>query len=67
MVLHINGEARELPLEAASVRELLEHLDLGSKLILVELNREAVDRSSFDEVVVRDGDAIELVQFVGGG
>ena len=32
----------------------------------VERNLEIVPRSTFDQVMVEDGDAYEIVQFVGG-
>ncbi len=46
---------------------LLEALDLHPGMIVVALNRDILERESYDEVQVTDGDSIELVQFVGGG
>jgi thiamine biosynthesis protein ThiS len=34
---------------------------------VVELNREILNRDEFKDVQVSDGDAVELVHFVGGG
>jgi sulfur carrier protein len=36
-------------------------------MVVVELNRDIVDRDRYGEVGVSDGDSIELVHFVGGG
>lgn len=62
----VNGKGRELP-RGRSVRELLASLDLRPELVVVERNREILDRDRYDDVTVRDGDTIELVHFVGGG
>jgi thiamine biosynthesis protein ThiS len=47
--------------------QLLEHLGLDPRTVVVELNREIVRRPRLGETGVADGDAIELVHFVGGG
>ena len=62
----MNGKDREVP-SGLSVHELVESFDLNPLLIVVELNREILSRDQFGEVVVADGDSVELVHFVGGG
>jgi thiamine biosynthesis protein ThiS len=47
--------------------QLLEHLGLAPRTVVVVLNREIVRRPRRGETGVADGDAIELVHFVGGG
>ncbi len=64
--VHINGKDRSIP-PGLSVSRLLQWLDLNPALVVVELNREILDRSSYAEVEVAEGDALELVHFVGGG
>jgi len=64
--VHVNGKEREVP-SGLSVHELVESFDLNPLLIVVELNREILSRDQFGEVVVADGDSVELVHFVGGG
>ena len=66
MVITLNGERRELdaPLTIAA---LLEHLSIDSRRVAVEHNMVIVKRAAFDEVVVREGDVVEVVNFVGGG
>ena len=61
----INGEKRAVA--AGSVTALLEQLGLHPRLIVVEYNREILDRGAFDATEVRAGDQFELVHFVGGG
>ena len=67
-VLHIsvNGEARDAP-PGATVATVLEALGLAGVLVAVEINEEIVPRAAHGTHQVEDGDAIEIVQFVGGG
>ena len=64
--VHVNGKEREVQ-SGLSVHELVESLDLNPRLIVVELNREILNRDQFKDVRVSEGDAVELVHFVGGG
>jgi sulfur carrier protein len=64
--VHVNGKEREVQ-SGLSVHELVESLDLNPRLIVVELNREILSRDQFKDVQVSEGDAVELVHFVGGG
>lgn len=62
----LNGEERWIP-AGLTVRGLLAHLSLQEGMVVVERNREILRRGGYDEVVVGEGDVIELVHFVGGG
>ena len=50
-----------------SIAGMLAELGLDPKRIAVERNLEIVPRSTLGEVQVFDGDAFEIVHFVGGG
>jgi sulfur carrier protein len=45
----------------------LETLDVSPGSVVVECNREILQRNKFDHVVLKDGDELELIRFVGGG
>ena len=65
-------EAREYVLDSVRRLEetdvtLLEALGLNPALVVVERNRQILDRSRYAEVEVDAGDVLELVHFVGGG
>jgi thiamine biosynthesis protein ThiS len=62
----INGEPRRVP-GPATAADLLRHLGLDARTVVVELNRQIVRRPHLGETVLADGDAVELVHFVGGG
>lgn len=62
----LNGKARKIE-GGRTVRSLLESLDLHPGMVVVELNREILERDAYGDVEVAEGDTIELVHFVGGG
>ena len=64
--VRVNGKDREVQ-SGLSVHELVQSFDLDPLLIVVELNREILSRDQFRDVEVSEGDAVELVHFVGGG
>jgi thiamine biosynthesis protein ThiS len=66
IAITLNGEEREVP-AGLTVSDLLAHLGLHERLVVVELNREILRRGRYGEVPVGAGDTIELVHFVGGG
>ncbi len=64
--VQLNGRMREIA-GGHTVRSLLESLDLHPGMVVVELNRDILERDGYDDVAVAHGDTIELVHFVGGG
>jgi thiamine biosynthesis protein ThiS len=64
--VRLNGKERELE-PGHTVTTLLESLDLRPGMVVVELNRDILDRERYSDVGVSDGDTLELVHFVGGG
>lgn len=66
IAITVNGESRAVP-SGLSINGLLDHFGIKRATAIVEHNREVLDRKLFDETQVRDGDALEIVRFVGGG
>ena len=66
MQVTINGEREALEREM-SVSELLADRRIESRRVAVEINEDIVPRKTYTDRVVRDGDRIEIVTFVGGG
>ena len=64
--VQLNGKSREIG-DGHTVRTLLEELELHPGMVVVELNREILERDSYADAGVADGDTLELVHFVGGG
>ncbi|MCD1260526.1 sulfur carrier protein ThiS [Paenibacillus athensensis] len=67
MRLQINGDALEVPDHVATVTELLEHFQLGNKMLVVELDGVILDRNVHGDTRLPAGSKIEIVHFVGGG
>ena len=66
MKLIINGEEKAVE-NVSSVSDLLRELGLKADRVAVELNREIAVRTGWDSMRLKDGDRLEIVQFVGGG
>jgi thiamine biosynthesis protein ThiS len=62
----VNGDQRRVP-GPATLLDLLAHLGLDPRTVVVELNREIVRRPRLAETSLAEGDSVELVHFVGGG
>lgn len=66
MNIFFNGEPRSAS-PGTTVAQLLKELGLSPKHVAVELNLDVVPRIRHAEVVLRDGDRLEVVTLVGGG
>ena len=66
MRLVVNGDPLDLH-DGSTVEELLAHLNLGGKWVLVERNGEPVERRHLATTELADGDRLELVKAVAGG
>jgi thiamine biosynthesis protein ThiS len=64
--IQVNGDSREVE-DNQSLIELISNLDLRPEQIAIELNQSVVRRMHWQETVLRDGDRVEIVHFVGGG
>ena len=62
----MNGDPYELD-TPVTVADLLARLEVDARRVAVEHNLIVVKRGAFDETVVREGDQVEIVNFVGGG
>ncbi|MBX3318354.1 MAG: sulfur carrier protein ThiS [Nitrospira sp.] len=66
MQIHVNGQTRSWRGDA-TVADLLQELDIKTERVAVELNLEILDRAVFGERVLKDGDRLEILGFIGGG
>ncbi len=65
MEITVNGEIKSI--KAMSVLQFLQSLDIDSRRVAVEHNREILPKDSYETTVLQDGDRLEIVHFVGGG
>jgi thiazole synthase len=66
IALTLNGEPHRIAF-GASVADLVREIGLDPAKVAVERNLEIVPRSTLANVVLADGDILEIVHFVGGG
>lgn len=66
IAITLNGERRSVA-AGTSVATLVETLELKKGRVAVERNREIVPMSQWADVALAEGDALEIVHFVGGG
>lgn len=65
----LNGERFDVdePRAALTVTGLLAQLNIDARRVAVELNLVVLKRDAFGRTMLRDGDEVEIVNFVGGG
>jgi len=66
MQVTLNGELRELA-DGTSEAALLAQLGIKAQRVAVEVNETVVTRDHHGARVLRAGDSVEIVAFVGGG
>ena len=66
MTITLNGERFELD-SPMSVAALLAQLDIDPRRVAVEHNLNIIKRHTYTDVLVGEGDTVEIVNFVGGG
>ena len=66
LTITLNGDQFELG-RPLTVSALLAQLEIDARRVAVEHNLVVLKRDAFDRVIVQEGDAVEIVNFVGGG
>jgi len=64
--IQVNDETREVP-ENVSLQQLIANLNLAPERIAIEVNHDVVRRAHWPSTVLKEGDRVEIVHFVGGG
>ncbi len=65
MRIRVNGD--ELETTAKTISEVLSDLKIVPGRVAVEVNLKVIKRADFDSYMMKDGDIVEIVNFVGGG
>ena len=66
MQITLNGKSQAVD-DRATIADLLERLVLKPVRVAVEVNEDIVSRDRYADTLIREGDRIEIVTFVGGG
>ncbi len=65
-MITVNGKEMEVT-KPVTMEEYLEENHYKINQVAVELNYEILPKSNYASTVLKDGDRIEIVSFVGGG
>lgn len=65
MNITANGEA--VSIDPLTVQEYLVSIGIDPRRVAVELNMEILPKAQYPLTMLKDGDALEIVHFVGGG
>ena len=66
MTIQLNGDPYRV-VGPITVADLLALLEIDSRRVAVEHNLTVLKKGTFDVTIVNEGDAVEIVNFVGGG
>ena len=64
--IHLNGEPFVVDGDVR-VSTLIGKLNLSRRRVAVEVNNAVVPKAQWDEMILKAGDSVEIVNFVGGG
>ena len=62
----VNGKQMTVNLKF-SLKNLIDKLKLPIKKVAIELNSEIVNKKRISKTILKSGDKIEIVNFIGGG
>ena len=66
MNIIINGQSKEFKVDS-TLQNILKELLLDGKVMAAAVNMDIVKQDSWDSYKLKDGDKLELLDFVGGG
>tara|TARA_B100001245_G_C22874559_1_gene420582 strand:- start:61 stop:264 length:204 start_codon:yes stop_codon:yes gene_type:complete len=64
--IQLNGDEYTINSEK-NLDDFLKELKITPNKVAIELNGEIAQRQMFKDIKIKEGDKIELVQFIGGG
>lgn len=64
--LTLNGQSAAVD-AGTTLGQLIDARGIVRRMIAVEYNGEIIPRHQYDDIVLNDGDQLEVVQMVGGG
>lgn len=66
MNIQLNGKEHAMN-ESLSVEQLLASLGLAGKPVIVEHNKEALFPRDYKDIMIKDGDSLEIITVAAGG
>ncbi|GAB6183948.1 sulfur carrier protein ThiS [Thermodesulfovibrio hydrogeniphilus] len=65
MKIRVNGI--DMDVNSRTLKELLDELKINPDRVAVEVNLQIIKKDKFSEFEIKEGDSVEIVNFVGGG
>lgn len=66
MEIILNGE-KELLDKEYSITTLLQKLEMSPEIVTVSLNGDILAKDLFDSSIIKSGDSVDILMFMGGG
>lgn len=66
MKIICNGKDKTIE-DGISIERLIADLELNPETVVVECNKKIILREEYETHILAEGDALELIRFVGGG
>jgi len=66
MKITCNGEIKEIP-PNTSLAAFIRDLDLNPETVVAECDGSIIKRDAYGTLILREGNILELIRFVGGG
>ena len=66
MNITINGREEAIE-KTLTLQELLKIKNIRSEIVVVEMNKEIIDKDKFKNTLIKDKDILEIIHFIGGG
>ena len=63
----VNGKAQEVQLPISLTELIKQNNVLQPEMVSVQVNDDFVDRDEWDQVEIKEGDAVDFLYFMGGG
>ena len=65
--IYVNGDAQEVNLPL-NVSELIQQSDVQQPdMVSVQVNEEFAEREDWEKILLKDGDKVDFLYFMGGG
>jgi sulfur carrier protein len=65
MEITVNGKKKSV--SPMSVLQFLESIGIDQRRVAVEYNLDILPKDTYEKTILKDGDRLEIVHFVGGG
>jgi len=64
--IKLNSKDKQIE-DGSSISDLLNFLDIKPEGIVVEVNLNIIRKEKYRDIVLKDGDCVEIITFLGGG